>query len=110
MGRRKRQDDKIIHVVFGPGGGRVQRHDARPTGRKLEPHGLAREPLTDLFTRSEVSRLLGMTPGPAAHARRERRRRADRTPPRPPRLHLRRSHRAARPRNPCSTRACGFAT
>ena len=62
MGRRRRRDDKIIHVVFGPGGGRVQRHDARPTGRKLEPHGLAREPLTDLFTRGEVSRLLGMSP------------------------------------------------
>ena len=29
MGRRKQRDDKIIHVVFGPGGGRMQRRQER---------------------------------------------------------------------------------
>lgn len=58
--RRKRRDDKVIHVVFGPGGGRMQtqraREDATPAA------AAAREPLTDLFTRDEISRLLGITP------------------------------------------------
>jgi len=61
MGRRKRRDDKIIHVVFGPGGGRVEQTGAA----SLYENGRAasgREPLTDLFTRTEISRLLGLTP------------------------------------------------
>jgi DNA-binding transcriptional MerR regulator len=62
MGRKKRRDEKIIHVVFGPGGGRVQRKETKPTARKSEPTGTNREPLTDLFTRGEISRLLALTP------------------------------------------------
>ncbi|HMJ12527.1 MAG TPA: tetratricopeptide repeat protein [Polyangiaceae bacterium] len=62
MGRKKRRDEKIIHVVFGPGGGRVQRKESKPTARKSEHAGTNREPLTDLFTRGEISRLLGLTP------------------------------------------------
>lgn len=64
MGRRKKPDEKIIHVKFGPGGGRVLEHQL-PLSEKppaAEPNG-NREPLTDLFTRSEISRLLGVTPG-----------------------------------------------
>jgi DNA-binding transcriptional MerR regulator len=65
MGRKKRRDEKIIHVVFGPGGGRVQRKDAKDAkaATKTPEHArTSREPLTDLFTRSEISRLLGLTP------------------------------------------------
>ena len=64
MGRRKKPDEKIIHVKFGPGGGRVLESELCP----VEPppdqgNNSNREPLTDLFTRSEISRLLGLTPG-----------------------------------------------
>ncbi len=63
MGRKRRRDEKVIHVVFGPGGGRVQRREtiaALGDGTQQAPS--TREPLTDLFTRSEISRLLGLTP------------------------------------------------
>lgn len=62
MGRKKKRDDKIIHVVFGPGGGRVARDPANGTsnGGDVPPSG--REPITDVFTRSEITRLLGITP------------------------------------------------
>lgn len=63
MARKKRRDEKIIHVVFGPGGGRVQQQKNTPdTKTKREQTPSNREPLTDLFTRSEISRLLGLTP------------------------------------------------
>ncbi len=60
MGRRKRRDDKIIHVVFGPGGGRVERKEQRSLRDDLT--ALGREPLTDFFSRGEISRLLGISP------------------------------------------------
>jgi DNA-binding transcriptional MerR regulator len=59
MGRRKQRDDKIIHVVFGKGGGRVPQ---RETHAPAPEQKVGREPLTDLFTRGEISRLLGLTP------------------------------------------------
>lgn len=64
MGRRKKPDEKIIHVKFGPGGGRVLEQPPPPAEKILaaEPNS-NREPLTDLFTRSEIARLLGVTPG-----------------------------------------------
>lgn len=62
MGRRKKPDEKIIHVKFGPGGGRVLEQQLLVQEKPPEP-GNNREPLTDLFTRSEISRLLGVTPG-----------------------------------------------
>lgn len=72
----KRRSEKVIHVVFGPGGGRVSpniaqagtdsntsrvRSDAARSARaplltEAESH---REPLTDVFTQSEIARLLG---------------------------------------------------
>lgn len=64
MGRRKKPDEKIIHVKFGPGGGRVLEQQLPPSEKPpaADPNS-NREPLTDLFTRSEISRLLGVTPG-----------------------------------------------
>src|SRR6187399_1527167 len=62
MGRRKKPDEKIIHVKFGPGGGRVLEQPPPPSEKPPEPNN-NREPLTDLFTRSKISRLLGLTMG-----------------------------------------------
>ncbi len=78
---------KVIHVIFGPGGGRA-RHDGGPStppgrdrgasaqsggaggaeGGRLSdippaPEGHGREPVTDLFTGPEVVRLLGISSG-----------------------------------------------
>ncbi|HEY4158205.1 MAG TPA: tetratricopeptide repeat protein [Polyangiaceae bacterium] len=61
MTRKKQRDEKIIHVVFGPGGGRVQRKDARTAVALAEQSVTGREPLTDLFSSGEISRLLGIT-------------------------------------------------
>ncbi len=58
--RTKRDEGKIIHVVFGPGGGRVQPH---VDNADEEASVASREPITDLFTRAEISRLLGLSPG-----------------------------------------------
>lgn len=52
--------DKVIHVVFGPGGGRVAEPHQTPP---LEPPPAAREPVTDMFTGTEVARLLEISPG-----------------------------------------------
>lgn len=60
---RKAKAEKVIRVVFGPGGGRVQEEvlaSTRPSDTPPAP--AAREPVTDLFTRDEVSRLLGVSP------------------------------------------------
>jgi tetratricopeptide (TPR) repeat protein len=63
MSRKKRRDEKIIHVVFGPGGGRVQPGEVQGSDGKADPPPSNREPLTDLFTLSEIARLLGLTLG-----------------------------------------------
>jgi DNA-binding transcriptional MerR regulator len=62
MARKKRRDEKVIHVVFGPGGGRVPAPSRATPAGKSEGAPTNREPLTDLFTRGEISRLLGLTP------------------------------------------------
>ncbi len=60
MGRNNRHDANVIHVVFGPGGGRV--HSEVPVRGSVSESPLgAKEPLTDLFTCGEISRLLGMS-------------------------------------------------
>jgi DNA-binding transcriptional MerR regulator len=69
-------EPKVIHVIFGPGGGRVSADasdagaaDASVTsGRGAGPGSVpppppAREPVTDLFTGPEVGRLLSLSPG-----------------------------------------------
>ncbi|HTJ85504.1 MAG TPA: MerR family transcriptional regulator [Polyangiaceae bacterium] len=84
--------DKVIHVVFGPGGGRVDpsraqaalgrdasgrdglsnaaldamgRHDSSGNGasRDSTPPPSSREPVSDLFSLGEVARLLSMSTG-----------------------------------------------
>jgi DNA-binding transcriptional MerR regulator len=66
-GRRKstRPDklrrEKVIHVVFGPGGGRLDRLSGA-SATTTEAAQVSREPITDLFTRSEIARLLRLTP------------------------------------------------
>jgi tetratricopeptide (TPR) repeat protein len=59
-GRRKANHDKVIRVVFGPGGGRVA--DAAPPKTQPAQTSEPREPLTDLFTLGEISRLLSLNP------------------------------------------------
>jgi DNA-binding transcriptional MerR regulator len=61
--------DKVIHVIFGPGGGRASEPPPAPaadpapanTGSVPPPPG--REPVSDLFTGTEVSKLLGISTG-----------------------------------------------
>jgi tetratricopeptide (TPR) repeat protein len=62
--KSRRGADKVIHVVFGPGGGRVE-----PRAERQQETGAVaaaelpdtREPITDLFSGTEVSRLLGLS-------------------------------------------------
>jgi tetratricopeptide (TPR) repeat protein len=66
MGQKNRRGtDKVIHVVFGPGGGRVQApgQAADANGGAAPGAPEAREPITDLFSGTEVARLLGLSPG-----------------------------------------------
>src|SRR5215470_13481025 len=67
MGQKRRGTDKVIHVVFGPGGGRVESNKQRPPGEEtaLSFPNLpdAREPITDLFSGTEVCRLLDLSAG-----------------------------------------------
>lgn len=66
--KRKGRQERVIHVVFGPGGGRVADEapapKAKDTKRSLpaESDSQQREPLTDLFTQAEISRLLNISP------------------------------------------------
>jgi tetratricopeptide (TPR) repeat protein len=64
--RKRRKRANVIHVAFGRGGGRVP--GAISPGASLPPGTTppppdAREPLTDLFTRREVAKLLGVSAG-----------------------------------------------
>lgn len=61
-GRSSRADGhKIIHVVFGPGGGRVAPVTAESKAVVAQPEtDKSREPLTDVFTQSEIAHLLGV--------------------------------------------------
>ncbi len=53
--------DTVIHVIFGPGGGRAEAKPPRPSDPPPPPPG--REPVSDLFTGSEVAKLLGLSSG-----------------------------------------------
>jgi tetratricopeptide (TPR) repeat protein len=66
--RKRRKRANVIHVAFGNGGGRIPGEQAGgapaaggagPTTTPPPPDG--REPLTDLFTRVEVAKLLGVS-------------------------------------------------
>lgn len=65
--KRKRGMDNVIHVSFGPGGGRRvgEQTPTRSNETPLEPEerGSAREPISDVFTPREVCRLFDLTPG-----------------------------------------------
>jgi DNA-binding transcriptional MerR regulator len=59
--RKRRKGGTVIHVTFGEGGGRTTDPlpaPARPSGA---PPPNDREPVTDLFTRREVAKLLGVS-------------------------------------------------
>jgi tetratricopeptide (TPR) repeat protein len=60
--KRKGEHDKVIHVVFGPGGGRLV-PEAAPKKSATPETVEKREPITDLFTGGEISRLLNLSPG-----------------------------------------------
>jgi tetratricopeptide (TPR) repeat protein len=62
--KNRRGTDKVIHVVFGPGGGRVEAEPHRIEGSAAKAEQAlpdAREPITDMFSGTEVSRLLGFS-------------------------------------------------
>jgi DNA-binding transcriptional MerR regulator len=63
--RRKARQNRVIHVMFGRGGGRIEeaQREREPATAKPRAAALAtREPLTDLFTQGEIARLLGVRP------------------------------------------------
>lgn len=63
--RRKARQNQVIHVMFGRGGGRIDDPDPEAATTNAEPKSpplATREPLTDLFTQSEIARLLGVRP------------------------------------------------
>ena len=59
------QAEKVIHVIFGPGGGRADPKGEGATTKQpsVPPPPPGREPVTDLFSGTEVVRLLGISPG-----------------------------------------------
>ena len=64
-GKGKRGGE-VIHVAFGPGGGRIQNAEPVPDKRAVSapPEMLAPstgEPVTDVFSPREVAKLLGLT-------------------------------------------------
>jgi tetratricopeptide (TPR) repeat protein len=62
--RKRRRGGNVIHVSFGSGGGRVGPEHAgtgAASPATSPPPPDAREPVTDLFTRREVAKLLGVT-------------------------------------------------
>ena len=80
--KKKRNGGEVIHVAFGPGGGRIQHAEGSPNGndgavRRLGAAGAltgaeskqssspvqrTTEPVTDVFSPREVAKLLGLTP------------------------------------------------
>jgi tetratricopeptide (TPR) repeat protein len=65
MAQKKRPtDSKVIRVAFGPGGGRIaDAADLEPEDLTPLPEPSHREPLSDVYTQTEVSRLLGVSLG-----------------------------------------------
>ena len=57
--RKRRKNGTVIHVAFGPGGGRHPR-SGPPAAATPEP-APAREPVTDVFSRRETAKLLGVS-------------------------------------------------
>jgi tetratricopeptide (TPR) repeat protein len=62
--RKRRKGATVIHVKFGAGGGRATHASGVSPGAGLPsspPPADSREPATDLFTRREVAKLLGVS-------------------------------------------------
>jgi tetratricopeptide (TPR) repeat protein len=67
-GKGKKSGGEVIHVAFGPGGGRIQHAKAEPpaatptnTPSQLPPPPRTGEPVTEVFSPREVAKLLGLT-------------------------------------------------
>jgi Flp pilus assembly protein TadD/DNA-binding transcriptional MerR regulator len=74
--KKKRGGGEVIHVAFGPGGGRIQHADASPPATRAtegraggaapdaagSPASPRTEPVTDVFSPREVAKLLNLTP------------------------------------------------
>jgi tetratricopeptide (TPR) repeat protein len=58
--RKRRKGGTVIHVTFGEGGGRSTEPPST-IAPSVPPSPSNREPVTDLFTRREVTRLLGVS-------------------------------------------------
>src|SRR5258707_12331102 len=65
--KNRRGTDKVIHVQFGPGGGRMdsrpERHAEGATVKTPPSFPDTGEPITDMFSGTEVARLLGFSTG-----------------------------------------------
>lgn len=66
--RSKETDANVIHVAFGPGGGRIETSDGTQEtlftdGGPTVPEPSGREPVADVYTQTEVARLLGISRG-----------------------------------------------
>jgi DNA-binding transcriptional MerR regulator len=64
--RKRRKGGNVIHVTFGAGGGRLEDAGApgvasKPSTPSVPPPPDGREPVTDLFSRREVAKLLGVS-------------------------------------------------
>ncbi len=66
MANRKRptgSDTKVIHVAFGHGGGRISAQANEPPVPDAMPEPSGKEPVADVYTQTEVARLLAMSRG-----------------------------------------------
>ncbi len=61
VSRKKKPQDKVIHVVFGPGGGRWDPAHLPINQAAVETAPGSSEPITEVFTRSEIVRLIGLS-------------------------------------------------
>jgi tetratricopeptide (TPR) repeat protein len=61
--KNRPSDSKVIRVAFGPGGGRIADADVEPEDLTPLPEPSHREPVADVYTQTEVSRLLGLSRG-----------------------------------------------
>ena len=61
--RENGNGQKVIRVAFGPGGGRIDDPAADDEGLTPLPEPSSKEPVADVYTQAEVTRLLGLSAG-----------------------------------------------